>query len=79
MSKVINLELATPEIRGLVHAALTEPVVFCLADCPVATLQPTVGEPSATFRRRVPGLLKGRLSILAEDDGHLLGFDGYEA
>lgn len=74
MTKMVDLDVAQATLSELV-AGLTphDDIVIMKDQKPVAKLVAT-----ATVRPpRIPGLMKGKLTILAEDDQHLKDFEEY--
>jgi len=74
MTKTVELDVAKATLCELV-AGLTSnnEVVITKDQKPVARLVAT----SAATAPRVPGLMKGKLTVLAEDDEHLDGFEEF--
>lgn len=74
MNKVIDIDIDKTTLNELVAGLQPDDEVVIVKDQkPVAKLVAT-----ATVRQpRVPGLLKGKLTILAEDDEHLADFAEY--
>jgi antitoxin (DNA-binding transcriptional repressor) of toxin-antitoxin stability system len=74
MTKNVELDVAQATLSELV-AGLTpnDDIVIMKDDKPVAKLVAT----SAVRPPRVPGLMKGKLTVVAEDDDHLKDFEEY--
>jgi antitoxin (DNA-binding transcriptional repressor) of toxin-antitoxin stability system len=74
MTKTVELDVAQATLSELV-AALTpdDEVVIMKNHQPVAKLVAAPPTPSP----RVPGLMKGKLTVIAEDDEHLKDFEEY--
>ena len=76
MNKTIDLDTDQTTLTELVADLQPDDEVVILKDRkPVATLVPTppVRQP------RIPGLMKGKLIVIAEDDEHLEAFKEYTA
>ena len=74
MTKTVELEVAQATLSELVAGLTPDDEVVILKDHkPVAKLVAT----PATGQPRVPGLMKGKLTIVAEDNEHLEGFQEY--
>lgn len=74
MNKVIDIDTDKTTLIELVSGLQPDDeVVIVKNHKPVAKLVAT----SAVRRPRVPGLMKGKLTILAEDDEHLADFKDY--
>lgn len=74
MTRMIELHVAQATLGELVAGLKPhEDIVITKDHKPVAKLVAT----AAVRAPRVPGLMKGRLTILAEDDEHLKGFEEY--
>ncbi len=74
MNKVIDIDTDKTTLIELVSGLEPDEEVVIVKDHkPVAKLVAT----SAVRQPRVPGLLKGKLTILAEDDEHLADFKDY--
>lgn len=74
MTKLVELEVAQATLSELVAGLTPDDDIVILKDQkPVARLVAT----SAVRPRRVPGLMKGKLTVLAEDDEHLTDFQEY--
>lgn len=74
MNKSVELEVAQATLGELIDGLQPDEEVLIMRNQrPVAKLvpSPAVGKP------RVPGLMKGRLTVVAEDDEHLEGFKDY--
>jgi antitoxin (DNA-binding transcriptional repressor) of toxin-antitoxin stability system len=72
MNKVIDIDTDKTTLIELVTGLKPDDEVVIVKDHkPVAKLVAT----SSVRQPRVPGLLKGKLTILAEDDEHLAGFE----
>lgn len=74
MTKAIELDVAQATLCELIAGLAPNDEVVILKDHqPVARLvaAPTTRPP------RIPGLMKGKLTVLVEDDEHLSGFEGY--
>ena len=71
----VTLKQAQAELADLIHRLPPgEPLVITEDDRPVARL---TAEPPAQLPRRVPGLLKGMITIVEDDDEHLKDFEEY--
>lgn len=78
MPEIVPLENAPEAVQDLVAGIGAEPIVFVRDGQPVATLTPSETNPPADSpKRRQPGLLKGWLTIVEEDDEHLEAFKDY--
>lgn len=74
MNKVIDIETETTTLAELIAGLQPDDEVLIMKDRrQVAKLVAT----SAVRQPRVPGLMKGKLIVVAEDDEHLEGFEGY--
>ena len=74
MTKTVELEVAQPTLSELVAGLTVDDEVVIMKDhVPVAKLVATPASPAA----RVPGLCKGMITIVAEDDEHLKDFAEY--
>ena len=74
MTKTVNLDVAQATLGELIAALKPDDdVVIMQNDKPVAKLIAT----STARPPRVPGLMKGKLTVIAEDDQHLTGFEEY--
>ena len=74
MNKVIDIDTDKTTLIELVAGLKPDDEVVIVKDHkPVAKLMAT----STVRQPRVPGLMKGKLTILAEDDEHLTGFKEY--
>ena len=74
MNKVIDIDTDKITLFELVAGLKPDDEVVIVKDHkPVAKLVAT----STVRQPRVPGLMKGKLTILAEDDEHLTGFKEY--
>ena len=74
MNKVIDIDTDKITLFELVAGLKPDDEVVIVKDHkPVAKLVAT----STVRQPRVPGLMKGKLTILAEDDEHLTGFEEY--
>ncbi len=73
MSLTISIEQASAQLGGLVRAlGPNDEIVLTDNDKPVARIVP-----SDTHPRRVPGVWKGMLTVVSEDDEHLEDFREY--
>jgi len=74
MTKNVELDVAQATLNELI-AGLTadEEVIITKNEKPVAKLVAT----PAVLKPRVPGLMKGKLTVLVEDDEHLKDFEEY--
>jgi antitoxin (DNA-binding transcriptional repressor) of toxin-antitoxin stability system len=73
MSLTISLEQASTQLSGLVRAlGPNDVIVLTDNDKPVARILP-----SDTPHTRVPGVWKGKVSIISEDEEHLEDFREY--
>jgi len=74
MNKTIDIDTDTTTLKEVIAGLQPDDEVIILKDHkPVAKLVPTT-----TVRQpRVPGLMKGKITIVAEDDEHLQGFEEY--
>lgn len=71
----VSVQHAQADLLGLIRQlAAGEELVLTDNDVPVATVTPT-----ATGLRPPPGLWKGKVVILAEDDEHLKAFEEHTA
>ncbi len=74
MTKNVELDVAQATLSELVAGLTPEDDIVIMKDHkPVAKLVAT----SAVRSHRVPGLMKGKLTVLAEDDEHLKDFEEY--
>ncbi len=74
MDKTIDLDTDKTTLTELVADLQPDDEVLILKDHkPVAKLVPT----SQSRKPRVPGLMKGKLTVIAEDDEHLEAFKEY--
>ena len=74
MNKVIDIDTDKITLFELVAGLKPDDEVVIVKDHkPVAKLVAT----STVRQPRVPGLMKGKLTILTEDDEHLTGFKEY--
>ena len=74
MSKNVELEVAQATLSELVAGLTPDDDIVIMKDCkPVAKLVAT----SLVRPPRVPGLMKGKLTVLVEDDEHLKHFADY--
>ena len=74
MNKVIDIDTDKTTLIELVSGLEPDEEVVIVKDHkPVAKLVAT----SIVRQPRVPGLMKGKLTILTEDDEHLTGFKEY--
>ena len=75
MSTTITVEEAQAKLADLIHKLTPgEAVVITENNQPVATL---VGEKPAVRKRPKPGLCKGMITIVADDEEHLKDFSEY--
>jgi antitoxin (DNA-binding transcriptional repressor) of toxin-antitoxin stability system len=75
MTITISLEEAQAKLKDLVHQLSPgDEIVILENQLPVATL---TGKTSPARKPRVPGNCKGMISLLVEDDEHLVGFEDY--
>ncbi len=73
MSLTISIADASPRLAELVHSlGPADEIVLTDGGRPVARL---VGGDGTGRPPRVPGLLRGQLTIVAEDDEHLADFE----
>lgn len=71
MSKNVELDVAQATLSELVAGLTPDDDIVIMKDCkPVAKLVAT----SVVRPPRIPGMMKGKLTILAEDDEHLKDF-----
>lgn len=74
MTKTVELEVAQATLSELVAGLNADDEIVIMKDHhPVAKLVAT----QASQAPRVPGLCKGMITILAEDDDHLKDFEEY--
>ena len=74
MTKTVDIDVATASLAEIIAGLKPDDEVVIVKDHkPVAKLVAT----STVRQPRVPGLMKGKLTILAEDDEHLTGFEEY--
>ena len=74
MTKTVDIDVATASLAEIIAGLKPDDEVVIVKDHkPVATLVAT----STVRQPRVPGLMRGKLTILAEDDEHLTGFEEY--
>ena len=74
MTKIVELDVAQATLSELVAGLTPDDDIVIMKDhMPVANLEAT----SAVRPPRVPGLMKGKLTVLAEDDEHLKDFAEY--
>jgi len=74
MSQSISIEKASASLAELVHSlGPTDEIVLTENDCAVARILPSRNNRLP----RVPGLLKGKLEIVEDDDEHLEDFKDY--
>ena len=74
MTKTVELDVAQAMLGELIaNLKPDDDVVIMQNHKPVAKLVAT----STVRPPRVPGLMKGKLTIIAEDDEHLDGFEEY--
>lgn len=74
MTKTVELDVAQATLSELIaNLKPDDDVVIMQNHKPVAKLV----APSTVRLHRVPGLMKGKLTIIAEDDEHLDGFKEY--
>jgi antitoxin (DNA-binding transcriptional repressor) of toxin-antitoxin stability system len=75
MSTTVSIDEAQAKLREIIaKLGPNDEVVITENQQPVAKL---VGEKSAPRQRRVPGLGKGMITILSDDDDHLKDFEEY--
>lgn len=72
MAVVIDLKDVSDEVKALIDSMHGEPIVFVDVEQTIATLLPSHPRSMAP---RQPGLMKGMLKVVTEDDEHLEGFD----
>jgi antitoxin (DNA-binding transcriptional repressor) of toxin-antitoxin stability system len=73
MSKNVELDVAQATLSELVAGLTPDDDIVIMKDRkPVARLVAT----AVVRPPRIPGLMKGKLTVLAEDDEHLEGFAG---
>jgi antitoxin (DNA-binding transcriptional repressor) of toxin-antitoxin stability system len=73
MSLTISIEQASAQLGGLVRAlGPNDEIVLTDNDKPIARIVPSDIHP-----RRVPGVWKGMLTVVSEDDEHLDDFRDY--
>lgn len=71
----VTLNEAQAHLPGLIHGLSPgEEVVVTENGAPVATI---TGAKPAIAEKRVPGLWKGKLTILSDDNDHLADFAEY--
>ena len=74
MSKTVELDVAQATLGELIAGLKPDEEVVIMKDHKaVARLVPSSAAPSP----RQPGLMKGKLIVVAEDDEHLDGFQEY--
>ena len=74
----ISLVEAQSKLAELIdHLSTGEEVIITRDDKPVATLVPAGGAADQSRKPRQPGLAKGRLTIISDDDEHLKDFAEY--
>ena len=74
MTRTVELEVAQATLSELIAGLKpNEEVVIMKDQKAVARLMPS----SETPLNRQPGLMKGKLTVVAEDDEHLDGFQEY--
>jgi antitoxin (DNA-binding transcriptional repressor) of toxin-antitoxin stability system len=75
MSATISVEEAQARLKELIHQlAPGEEVILTENQQPVARL---VSEPAIPGQRPGPGLCKGMVTVVADDDEHLKDFEDY--
>jgi len=75
MSTTITVEEAQANLKDLIHQLVPGGEIIITENAqPVAKL---VSEPMKQRKPRVPGLGKGQITLLVEDDEHLEGFEDY--
>ena len=73
----VTLTQAQADLAGLIKGLPAgKQVVITENGRPIATI---IAAPSAAAGKRVPGLWKGKVTILADDDEHLADFSEYMA
>ncbi len=76
MGTIISIDQAQSKLAELIHQLLPgEEIVICENERPVAKLI-KLPKPAPT-RRRSPGLCKGMITIISDDDDHLEDFKDY--
>ena len=70
MTKTVELDVAQATLNELIA---DDEVVIMKDDQPVARLVATLPKRSP----RIPGLMKGKLTVVAEDDEHLKDFEEF--
>lgn len=71
----VTLSQAQADLAELIHRLTPgEELVITENERPVARL---TAEPTAPAKRREPGLLKGMITIVEDDDEHLKDFEEY--
>ena len=71
----VTLTQAQADLAGLIRRLLSGgELVITEDDRPIARLK---AEPAAPLKRREPGLLKGMITIVEDDDEHLKDFEEY--
>lgn len=74
MTKTVELEVAKATLSELIaDLKPDEEVVIVQNHKPVARIV----SPGITRPSRIPGLMKGKLTVVAEDDEHLKDFEEY--
>ncbi|MDQ3331291.1 MAG: hypothetical protein M3552_11660 [Planctomycetota bacterium] len=74
MNKTVELEVAQATLGELIEGLKPDEEVLIMRNqMPVAKLVPSAAVP----KPRIPGLMKGKLTVLAEDDEHLEDFKDY--
>ncbi len=74
MSKIVELDVAQATLGELIAGlGPNEEVVIVQNQKPVAKLVPS----GVSGPVRIPGLMKGKLTVIVEDDEHLEGFRDY--
>ena len=74
MTKTVELDVAQTTLKEIIAGLKPdEEVVIVQNDKPVAR----ISAPKPERRPRVPGLMKGKLTIVSEDDDHLKDFEEY--
>jgi antitoxin (DNA-binding transcriptional repressor) of toxin-antitoxin stability system len=74
MSETISIENASCRLAELIHGrGPTDEIVLTENETPVARILPS----NSSMMARIPGRLKGKLTIISNDDEHLADFKDY--
>lgn len=75
MSLTVSVEEAQGKLRELISQLVPgDELIITENDRPIATLSTT---PASERKRRIPGLGKGMITIISDDDEHLEDFAEY--